>query len=85
MAAVLCLAPSMIKTLRRATCFILVHALALFPTGAMGEGSLLNVSYAEFKPLQLFTIDEVFGGWQKAQKVHFDDGGLFDQIHFGKK
>jgi len=40
---------------------------------------------AEFKQLQLFTIDEVFGGWQKAQKAHFDDGGLFDQIYAGKK
>jgi sulfate transport system substrate-binding protein len=29
----------------------------------------------------LFTVDEVFGGWQKAQKTHFDDGGLFDQIY----
>ena len=29
----------------------------------------------------LFTIDEVFGGWAQAQKVHFDDGGIFDQIY----
>ena len=28
-----------------------------------------------------FTIDEVFGGWQKAQKTHFADGGVFDQIY----
>ena len=28
--------------------------------------------------LKLFTIDEVFGGWAKAQKEHFDDGGVFD-------
>jgi len=26
------------------------------------------------------TIDDVFGGWKKAQKTHFDDGGIFDQI-----
>ena len=32
------------------------------------------------KPVKLFTVDEVFGGWQKAQKEHFDDGGVFDQI-----
>ena len=32
-------------------------------------------------PIRLFTIDEVFGGWAKAQKVHFDDGALFDQIY----
>jgi sulfate/thiosulfate transport system substrate-binding protein len=30
--------------------------------------------------LELFTIDEVFGGWQKAQKAHFADGASFDQI-----
>ena len=30
--------------------------------------------------LELFTIDEVFGGWSKAHKTHFADGGLFDQI-----
>lgn len=34
-----------------------------------------------FKNLQLFTIDEVFGGWKQAQKVHFADGGIFDQIY----
>ena len=31
--------------------------------------------------LKLFTIDELFGGWQKAQKTHFADGGVFDQIY----
>ncbi|HEX5221872.1 MAG TPA: sulfate ABC transporter substrate-binding protein [Verrucomicrobiae bacterium] len=34
----------------------------------------------QFTRLNLFTIDEVFGGWQKAQKAHFADGGSFDQI-----
>jgi sulfate/thiosulfate-binding protein len=34
----------------------------------------------KFKPLQLFTIDDSFGGWQNAQKTHFDNGGIFDQI-----
>jgi len=29
----------------------------------------------------LFTVDEVFGGWQKAQAKHFADGGVFDQIY----
>lgn len=33
-----------------------------------------------FKPIKLFTIDELFGGWRAAQKKHFDDGGVFDQI-----
>jgi sulfate transport system substrate-binding protein len=34
----------------------------------------------QFKPIKLVTIDEVFGGWQKAQKTHFSDGAIFDQI-----
>src|SRR6478609_1134424 len=34
-----------------------------------------------FAKLELFTIDEAFGGWTKAQKVHFADGGTFDQIY----
>jgi sulfate transport system substrate-binding protein len=34
-----------------------------------------------FAPVKMFTIDELFGGWQKAQKKHFDDGGTFDQIY----
>jgi len=36
---------------------------------------------AEFPAIKLFTIDEVFGGWAKAQKTHFSDGGVFDQIY----
>ena len=35
---------------------------------------------ADFPKLNLFTIDEVFGGWAKANKMHFADGGAFDQI-----
>ena len=31
--------------------------------------------------MKLFTIDDVFGGWDKAQKTHFADGGVFDQIY----
>ena len=38
-----------------------------------------------FPKLNLFTIDEVFGGWQKAQKEHFNDGGTFDQIQRSKR
>ena len=34
-----------------------------------------------FARVKLFTIDEVFGGWQNAQKTHFADKGLFDQIY----
>ena len=35
----------------------------------------------QFAPVKLFTIDEVFGGWTNAQKAHFADGGIFDQIN----
>jgi len=34
----------------------------------------------QFTQVKLVTIDEVFGGWQKAQKTHFSEGGVFDQI-----
>ena len=36
---------------------------------------------AVFQKVNLATIDQVFGGWQKAQKTHFEDGGIFDQIY----
>jgi sulfate transport system substrate-binding protein len=36
---------------------------------------------SRFGKLQLFTVDDVFGSWKKAQAVHFSDGGLFDQIY----
>jgi len=35
----------------------------------------------QFVNVKLLTIDDVFGGWDKAQKTHFDDGGTFDQIY----
>lgn len=34
-----------------------------------------------FPKLRLVTVDEAFGGWAKAQKTHFDDGGTFDAIY----
>ena len=34
-----------------------------------------------FPNIALFSVDDVFGGWAKAQKTHFDDGGTFDQIY----
>src|SRR3981189_2439297 len=36
---------------------------------------------ASFAKVELFTIDEVFGGWTKAQKEHFAEGGVFDQTY----
>jgi sulfate transport system substrate-binding protein len=35
----------------------------------------------KFPKIDLLTIDEAFGGWEKAQKIHFADGGVFDQIY----
>lgn len=37
-----------------------------------------------FKEVKLVTVDDVFGGWQKAQKTHFADDGIFDQIYVPK-
>ena len=36
---------------------------------------------SQFPKVNLVKIDEEFGGWQKAQKTHFSDGGTFDQIY----
>jgi sulfate/thiosulfate transport system substrate-binding protein len=35
----------------------------------------------QFTKVELFDIDDVFGGWARAQKTHFADGGVFDQIY----
>jgi sulfate transport system substrate-binding protein len=36
---------------------------------------------AQFPQIELFTVDAVFGGWTRAQREHFADGGIFDQIY----
>jgi sulfate/thiosulfate-binding protein len=44
-----------------------------------------QAKYASLLPkLNLFTIDEAFGGWPQAKKVHFADGGTFDEIYTKK-
>jgi sulfate/thiosulfate transport system substrate-binding protein len=41
-------------------------------------------NYADqFPDIELFTIDDVFGGWQEAQSRHFNDGGVYDRIFTG--
>lgn len=40
---------------------------------------------SQFPKVKLFKIDEAFGGWQKASKTHFQDGGTFDQIYVPNK
>ncbi len=61
---------------------------------AFAQTTLLNVSYDPTRELykdfnavnkiKLVSIDDTFGGWQKAQKAHFADGGTFDQIYLKK-
>jgi sulfate/thiosulfate-binding protein len=49
-------------------------------------GAAVKKYAAQYPKVKLFTIDEVAGGWTKAQKAHFADGGVFDQIYQpGKK
>ena len=36
---------------------------------------------ARFQKIELFKLDSVFGSWANAQKTHFADGGVFDQIY----
>jgi sulfate/thiosulfate-binding protein len=39
---------------------------------------------SQYPKVKLLTVDEVAGGWTKAQKTHFADGGVFDQIYLAK-
>jgi sulfate/thiosulfate transport system substrate-binding protein len=45
------------------------------------QADVLAKYSAKFPKIALFTIDEAFGGWTKAQQTHFDDGGIFDKIY----
>jgi sulfate transport system substrate-binding protein len=45
------------------------------------DKAVLAAHAADFPNLKLYTVDQVFGGWQKAQATHFADGGVFDQIY----
>ncbi|WP_374729102.1 sulfate ABC transporter substrate-binding protein [Caballeronia ptereochthonis] len=44
------------------------------------DAAVLAKHASEFKPLKTFTVEQVFGSWQKAQQAHFADGGTFDQV-----
>ncbi|MDF3059675.1 MAG: thiosulfate-binding protein [Rariglobus sp.] len=50
------------------------------PTSEAAKAKYASV----FPKVELFTIDEAFGGWTKAAKEHFSDGGTFDQIYLKK-
>ncbi len=43
--------------------------------------AVLKAHARQFPAISMYSIDEVFGGWQKAQAIHFADGGVFDQIY----
>ncbi len=43
--------------------------------------AILKKYAATFKPIQLFTVQEMFGSLSEAQKIHFNDGGQFDKIY----
>jgi sulfate transport system substrate-binding protein len=43
--------------------------------------SVLSKYKSQFPEIQLFTFDDLFGGWLNAQLTHFADGGIFDQIY----
>ncbi len=45
------------------------------------DPAILAKHAARFPALPLFSVPEVFGSWEKAQTVHFADGGVFDQIY----
>jgi sulfate transport system substrate-binding protein len=45
------------------------------------NAAVLGRHAADFPRLKLVTVDEAFGGWQKAHKEHFADGAIFDQIY----
>lgn len=45
------------------------------------NAAVLKAHESQYAKVDLFTIDDVFGGWTKAQKTHFSDGGTFDAIY----
>ena len=48
------------------------------------DAELLKKYAAQFPTIKTFTVDDVFGGWNKAFPTHFKDGGTFDQIYQSK-
>lgn len=48
------------------------------------DEAVLAKHAATFAKLELVTVEDTFGGWAAAQKIHFDDGGWFDQLYQSK-
>jgi sulfate transport system substrate-binding protein len=61
------------------------QALAAKHSFRPNNAEILKKNASRFKAIDLFTVNDVFGGWQNAQKVHFNDGGIFDQIYLSSK
>lgn len=49
------------------------------------DAKVLAKSARQFPKVETFTVDEVFGGWTRAQKEHFDDGGTYDKVILAAK
>jgi sulfate/thiosulfate transport system substrate-binding protein len=49
------------------------------------DAAALEPFRAQFPDIKMFTIDEAFGGWQKAQATHFADGAAFDRMSEGRR
>jgi len=49
------------------------------------DAGVLAKHASEFKPIKTFTVEQLFGSWQKAQATHFADGGTYDQIVAGRE
>ncbi len=45
------------------------------------NAAILKKYATTFKPIQLFTVNEIFGSFAEAQKIHFNDGGQFDKLY----
>jgi len=45
------------------------------------DATILSRYSTRYKPVELFTVDDIAGSWEKAQQTHFSDGGIFDQIY----
>jgi ABC-type sulfate transport system substrate-binding protein len=48
---------------------------------AVTDPAILAKFQSQYPDLKLFTINEVFGGWDPATKKFFEDGAIFDQIY----
>lgn len=49
------------------------------------DPEVLAAHAAIYPAVELFTIDELFGGWAKAQQIHFSDGGEYDRLPKGRR